>query len=109
MIFDIEDMYRITSRQDRTALIGINVEEVTGNISWFDMNHQRMIDRAKISQEGEAIIAKGEDGRVYKFIPLTLNEYNKNVKSKIDGEPEFRTREEMIEFFRAVPGRMYTW
>lgn len=95
------DVYYVSSPQDETVLLAIDVRARGTVLRWFDTVKERiMVVENWIENTPHGIIferSQKEGGGRYTFTPLTLELYQEHVKSKLIAPKEFQTRQEMVE------------
>jgi hypothetical protein len=103
------EVYFIESPTDNTVLVGLNVEIAEDDsgktVRWFDTAKERMMyaDEIKKSDDGKFMFrrAEREGGDEYHFRPMTLDIYERVVKSKLLAPPlTFNSESEMIAAFK---------
>ena len=103
-----ERVYYVESPEDDTVLVAIDVEikeyheDNTMTVSWYDTTHERSMAAKEIIKKDsyfqfERIMKDGE--RHYRFIPMSLEIYNKKIKDRLVAGSDFSNKEELIEAF----------
>lgn len=92
------------SSSDDTVLLALNPEFTRERgieyISWHDPINHRMFQLKSTSKDTESVFSwKDGEGTLFTMRPMTLDVYNKRVKSKLVGGRAFRTEATMIEWF----------
>lgn len=100
----INKIYFVQSDQDKTVLVAIDlvIDTDQRNVSWFDMNKERMMYFDEIQNDGENIRflrAQSEGGGEYSFQPLTLDIYKTNIAPRLDQAEDFSSIDEMKAAF----------
>jgi hypothetical protein len=96
---DPGELYLVSSDHDPTALLALDAKVRGGYVTWFDTNRDRGHPIKDVKTEGDAIVFETERGWVYRFVPLTLEAYEEQVRAKVELSPEFKTREELKKFY----------
>ena len=101
----------MSSLDDPTVLIGIEVIIRENVISWFDTVRERMMKVGCVISEtsGEFVFerVKEEGGGTYTFIPLSLDIYRTKVKSHTASREDFETEEDL--FLALETTKKYAW
>ena len=99
-------VYYVESPDDRTVLVGMDVRiRCTGGewmISWFDTTKERMMGMQKYKWDGRCFTfmrREQEGGRLYRFVPMTLEIYGEKVKSRLIAGRDFTDEAAMIAAF----------
>lgn len=96
-------VFFVGSKIDKTVLIAIKpyYQHIYRTIYWWDTNKERSKIIAKVISSGE----KGEfyfldaQNIDYRFLPMTLDIYNKFVKARLFNGKDFKTINELSDFF----------
>lgn len=100
-------VYYVQSQQDSTVLVGVHVRilhsaDGTALVTWWDPSHERRMTAQEIRKAGDSFsftrIAK-EGGQIYRFVPMTLELYRRNVKDHLIGKRDFDDEQSMIDAF----------
>jgi hypothetical protein len=96
-------VYYVSSPDDNTVLLALDVNILSDAIHWFDTVKERVVHMAQVQAEYPAEFTfktpDQEGGRTYTFTPLTLEVYNNKVKSEVLVPQEFSSEEEMLSAF----------
>jgi hypothetical protein len=94
-------VYSVSSPEDDTVLLAMDVKIKHGFISWFDSTKERVMGIENIEEKpnGELIFhSKADEGnREYTFTPLTLDIYKKHVQKKLLAGKDFDNEEDMLK------------
>ena len=99
-MFDSNNLYLVQVSDMPEMEIAIGVEQLGNDLVWFDTLRERRVPSPKIADHGELIeVTSPGRSRVFIFKPLTLSDYNKQIREQLEGKPSFKTRKEMVDFF----------
>ena len=101
-IFDPDKIYYVSSPDDGTVLIAMNIEAGEREIRWFDTVKERIMEVDSIlDKDSEHFVFKRQElGGVYTFVPMSLEVFREKVKNKILIPRDFDTEEEMVAAFK---------
>ena len=102
-----EPVYYVFSPHDDTVLVGKDVvvsrHEDGYYISWWDPAHERMMRASGVINNPDFFAFRRnegpDDGRLYFFVPMDLDIYNRRVKMFLTAGRDFDSREDMIKAF----------
>ena len=93
-------IYYVTSSQDQTVLLALEVKIRDNLIQWFDTVKDRMMKIGKIIVEDDSRFvferSANEGGGNYIFVPLTLEIYREKVKNRLLAGRDFNNDEELF-------------
>lgn len=97
-------VYFVSSPEDSSVLIALDVKINDDSVSWFDTVKDRIMYIGKILDNNPEHFVfqrndKGETG-IYTFVPMTLEIYNQRVKNRILIQQDFSREEEMLKAFQ---------
>lgn len=98
-----ERVYYVESAEDPTVLLALDIVLSAGQIRWFDTIKERRMKLRRVLNDDPLHFAfereDGETGRVYRFVPLTLEIYRERVRSHLLDGRDFETSKEMKDAF----------
>lgn len=97
--------YYISSPDDTTVLLGLDVIIRDKMIRWYDTVKERMFEIGDIQEDApeqlvftrKDSVTENEPARVYTLQPLTLDLYNAHVKSKLRAGEDFDSVEKLYD------------
>lgn len=92
--------YYISSPEDDTVLIALDVTVDINVIQWFDTTRGRAMVIRKVTEDDDNLFAfERADGKggVYLFQPLTLDLYRAHVMQSTIGEEDFPDENTMLQ------------
>lgn len=87
---------------DPTVLVAMDVWVAGNTFSWFDTVKERVMQGKIIEKTPEKfafVRHPQEGGATYTFTPLTLDIYDRAVKSRLAGGKDFDNQQSMVEAF----------
>ncbi len=87
-----EPVYFISSPEDETVLIGMEVTLRGDYLEWFDTTRERIMRVSDIKESSIGYVVKvpiDNEVRTYTFTPLTLELYNLHVRDKLLAGKDF--------------------
>ena len=99
MPLDRRQVYRVTSDEDPGALIALDARVRGDQLTWFDSNRDRGHPVQSHCDDGDAVKFVTERGASYRFVPLTKEIYDRDVRSKVELSPEFDSTEAIRRFY----------
>jgi hypothetical protein len=94
-----KEIYRVFSDEDPTALIGLDARVEDGHLTWFDSNRDRGHRVSGAREEPGALIFETETGFTYRFVPLTKELYDRDVRARVELSPEFESTDAIRRFY----------
>jgi hypothetical protein len=98
-----EGIYYVESSEDPTVLLAMDIVLGGDLIRWFDTIKERRMEVRRVLNDDPLHFAfereDGERGRVYRFVPLTLEIYRERVRSRLLDGKDFETSKEMKDAF----------
>lgn len=95
-------VFFVGSQTDGTVLIAVHprFQKQEKTISWWDTVKERVKQVKSIQVAAEPVLQVTDvQDNVYIFVPLSLPLYNNVVRSRLPGQREFATEEEMVKAF----------
>ena len=94
-------VYYISSNQDATVLLALDVTIEGGYVCWFDTIKERIMEIARIADQNTShfVFKRLDWGDTYTFMPLTLKIYSEKIKQRILVPQDFPDEESMLQAF----------
>lgn len=96
-------VFFVSSANDPTVLLALNLEVRGAYVRWFDTVKERMMRVKRILDEDPSHFVferdEQEGNGVYTFIPMTLEIYNEKVKHQLLASQDFTDEEAMLQAF----------
>ena len=95
-------VYFVSSPEDGTVLVAMDILIQNNRITWFDTIKERTMEISKIEDgnpEHFVFERAGEPLRTYTFVPMSLDIYRSKVKSGLVQGKDFATEEELFLAF----------
>lgn len=96
-------VYYVTSPNDETVRLAMDIHVKDGMLVWFDTVKERRMKIGKIIEHTPTrfIFARANEelGEEYTFVPLTLDIFRTHVKDHILIPRDFDNEEEMLQAF----------
>lgn len=103
--------YYVSSPEDNTVLVALDVKISGNTIRWFDSVKERAMNIGQIVAESPDSLtfqrAQQEGGATYTFEPLNLDIYRQKVKDKLLSGRECENEEQMLEALEKT--RLNAW
>lgn len=97
--FAEDQVYRVRSEEDPTAVLALDVQVRGGYLSWFDTHRDRGHRIALLDAVAGKPRLRTDTGFTYVFEPLTKEIYDTEVKPFVELPPEFETTEALRRFY----------
>ena len=95
-----EFVYRVSCSLEETVSLGLGVVvEADTTLSWFDTLRTRVRHGTVVRGTDEMLEFRDQRGRLYRFEPLTLEVYNREVRATVEGTPFFPTDRALHRFY----------
>lgn len=95
---DPREVYRVFSEEDPTASLALDAKIQNGHVSWFDTARDRGHKIRTQRVEGDAMVFETERA-TYRFVPLTKELYDREIKAQVELSPEFASTDELRAFY----------
>ena len=95
-------VYYVSSPDDDTVLVALDVQIRKNVIRWFDTVKERVMEIAEvIKDDGQEFSFKRGDnsGEIYTLKTMTIEDYNEKVKKRLIAPKEFSSEEELCTAF----------
>jgi hypothetical protein len=98
-----ERVYYVECPGDNTVNIAMDVRVHNDRITWFDTIKERNMRIQQLTDPSlnhfVFVRGDGDPGRIYTFVPMTLDIYNAKVKSRLVNGKEFLEEADLLAAF----------
>jgi len=92
-------VYLVESVQDQTVKLALGTHVFHGELRWFDTVRGRSKRGILVADGPSELVWQSLDGPRYRFTPLTLERYNKDIRHRVEQSPSFPSVDELNRFY----------
>lgn len=99
-------VYMVESAQDASVRLALGTHVLHGELRWFDTVRGRCKRGRAVVDTATELVWQSTDGARYRFVELTLDRYNRDVRPRVELSPAFATQEALHGFYLQQFGPM---